>query len=246
MPGVSAAFAVRRRNAVGLATSAICHALIFGLGALLLAGPIGKTATAESVVVDLVEAKPDPIRDIAPATRDERPAPAATVAPKTSVARMHPKAQARPKNAVPEMTVSPSTEVATAGDVALPVAAKPASRKDEIVPSSGLPSAAATPARPGLGPITVLATPRYRSNPRPEYPIPSRRRHEEGEVRLIVTVSSDGQPLQVSLLKGSGHPLLDQAAIAAVRGWSFEPGRAAGVPVTSQVVVPIRWALSQD
>jgi protein TonB len=52
--------------------------------------------------------------------------------------------------------------------------------------------------------------------------------------------------VQVSLAHGSGHPLLDQAAIAAVRTWTFEPARASGVAVTSEVVVPVRYALSQE
>jgi len=92
----------------------------------------------------------------------------------------------------------------------------------------------------------VLATPRYRSNPPPEYPIASRRRHEEGVVETTVAVSRDGRALRVSLLKSSGHPLLDQAAIDAVRGWTFEPAQASGVPVASKVVVPVRFSLSQQ
>jgi protein TonB len=245
MPNASAASVVRRRNAVSLATSALCHALIFALGALLLTRS-GKPAAAENVEVALVEAKPDPIRDVAATPPDKPPAPTMPVAPRTSIARAHPKSPARAKTVVPEIAVSPATEVATASDVALPAAAETAPRKDEIVPSSGLPSAAAAPARRDPGPITVVATPRYRSNPRPEYPIASRRRHEEGEVRLTVTVSPDGRPLQVSLSRSSGHPLLDQASVAAVRGWTFEPARASGIPVTSQVLVPVRWSLSQE
>ena len=198
MPNASAASVVRRRNAVSLATSALCHALIFGLGALLLTRS-GKPAAAENVEVALVEAKPDPIRDVAATPPDKPPAPTMPVAPRTSIARAHPKSPARAKTVVPEIGVSPATEVATASDVALPAAAETTPRKDEIVPSSGLPSASTAPARRGPGPITVVATPRYRSNPRPEYPIASRRRHEEGEVRLTVTVSPDGRPLQVSL-----------------------------------------------
>ncbi len=74
----------------------------------------------------------------------------------------------------------------------------------------------------------------------------SKRRREEGEVRVAVTVGPDGRPLRVSLAKSSGHPLLDQAAVDAVRTWTFEPARASGVAVTSEVVVPVRFSLSPE
>ena len=246
MPSASAASAVRRRNAVSLATSALCHALIFGFGALLLSRSVGKPAAAEKVVVDLVEAKPDPIRDVDPAPPDKQPVPTMPVTPRTFVARMHPKPRARAQNTAPELTVSPSSGVATAGDVALPAAAETAPRKDEIVPSSGLPSAPEAPAWNVPRPIALIAPSRYRSTPAPDYPIASKRRHEEGVVQLVVTIGPDGRPTHVSLFRSSGHPVLDQAAIDKVRGeWTFEPERASGVPVASQAIVPVRWTLSQ-
>jgi protein TonB len=222
----------------------VCHALLFGLGALLLTGPMGRPAAAENVEVALVEAKPDPIREVAPAPPERQPPPTIPATPRTSIARIHSKPQARAQTAAPEVAVSPSTEVATAGDVALPAAVETAPRKAEGISSSNVSPTA--PARSGPGPITVVATPRYRSNPRPDYPIVSRRRHEEGEARLTVTVSPDGRVLHVSLFKSSGYPLLDQAAVDAVRTWTFEPARASGIAVTSEVVVPVRYSLSQE
>jgi protein TonB len=245
MPSASAAPAERRRNAVSLATSAICHALIFGLGALLLTRT-ERPAGPENVEVALVEAKPDPIRVVAPTPPARQPAPTAPVPPITSVARPRPKSPTRVQNTAPQLAVSPSTEVATTSEVALPTAPEPPPPKNEVVPSSGLQRAPPAPAPSTHGSITVLAAPRYRSNPRPEYPVACRRRHEEGEVRVAVAVGPDGRPLRVSLAKSSGHPLLDQAAIDAVRGWTFEPARTSELAVTSEVVVPVRFSLSQE
>ena len=198
-------------------------------------------------MVDLVETKPDPIRDVAPAPPDKQPAPTMPVAPKTSVARAHPKPQTRVQNTAPELSVSPSTEVATSNEVALPAAAETAPRRDERIPSSTLPSAPEAPARNVPQSIALIAPSRYRSTPAPDYPIASKRRHEEGVVQLVVTIGPDGRPMHVSLFRSSGHPLLDQAAIDKVRGeWTFEPERASGVPVTSQAIVPVRWSLSQE
>ena len=247
MPSASAAFADRRRNAIGLAASAICHALMFGLGALLLTHSLGKPAAAGSVVVDIVQANPEPMRDVAPAPPDRQPAPTVPATPRTSIARPRPKSQARAQNTVTQLAVSPSTEAATAGEVALPAAAETAPRRDEELPRSTFPSTPEAPARDVPRPIAAIAPSRYRSTPQPDYPIASRRRHEEGTVQLVVTIGPDGRPVRVSLFRSSGHPLLDQAAMDKVRReWTFEPARASGVPVASEGIVPVRYSLREE
>ena len=85
---------------------------------------------------------------------------------------------------------------------------------------------------------------RYRSNPRPPYPEEARRLHQEGVVLLSVEVSEEGLPMNVSLKHSSGSNLLDQAAIQAVKRWTFEPARAGALPVASRVDVPVRFSLS--
>lgn len=46
----------------------------------------------------------------------------------------------------------------------------------------------------------------------------------EGEVRLLVTLAPDGRILDVQVASGSGHRLLDEAALEAVRGMGALPG----------------------
>jgi len=242
----ASATAERRRNAVSVATSAICHAVMFGLGALWLTQPVVGPAAAQIVEVALIEAKPDPVRESAPLPPERLHSPTVPTTPRIPVARARPRSPAPAQDTAPQLAVSPSTEVATASEVALPTGPEPEPRKDEVVPTASLPRAPSVPQPNAHGPITVLAAPRYRINPRPEYPVACRRRHEEGEVRVAVVVGPDGRPLRVSLAKSSGHPLLDQAAIDAVRGWTFEPARASELAVTSEVVVPVRFSLSQE
>jgi protein TonB len=92
----------------------------------------------------------------------------------------------------------------------------------------------------------LSAQPRYHTNPRPDYPLPSLRRREEGIVLLDVQVQADGTPAAISLHRSCGHPLLDRAALDAVRRWTFEPARAAGVAVASLVVIPVRFSLAEQ
>ena len=95
------------------------------------------------------------------------------------------------------------------------------------------------------GPDTteIPARPRYRENPPPVYPEQARRRRIEGTVVLEALVNGGGSVHHLAVQASSGHPLLDEAALRAVRGWRFEPGRRGSVPVTMKVLVPVRFAL---
>ena len=83
----------------------------------------------------------------------------------------------------------------------------------------------------------------YLNNPPPEYPIQSRRIGEQGRVILRVFVSEQGLPTQVELRTSSGHPRLDDAAMATVKQWKFVPARRGTTPVGAWVLVPISFSL---
>lgn len=77
----------------------------------------------------------------------------------------------------------------------------------------------------------------------PRYPAQAQRMGHEGRVVLRVQVGVDGRPLAVEVEESSGHPLLDEAAAAAVRAWTFEPAREGDLAVESLVRVPFRFRL---
>jgi protein TonB len=77
----------------------------------------------------------------------------------------------------------------------------------------------------------------------PIYPPRCLRMGIEGTVRVRVLVGEDGRPQEVTVGKSSGESALDEAAMAAVRGWRFEPARRDGVPVRAWAVVPIEFKL---
>ncbi|MCU0961045.1 MAG: energy transducer TonB [Pirellulaceae bacterium] len=83
------------------------------------------------------------------------------------------------------------------------------------------------------------------TNPAPEYPLAARQRNEEGRVLLLVFLDADGRVVNAQLRASSGSVLLDQAAMRAVRQWRFSPARSRGVPVTSQLLVPVRFSLRE-
>jgi len=83
----------------------------------------------------------------------------------------------------------------------------------------------------------------YLHNPRPAYPVSSRRLGEEGRVVLRVRVSAQGLPLAVEVKQSSGSPRLDEAARVAVERWRFVPARLGSEAVESSVLIPLHFAL---
>jgi len=111
----------------------------------------------------------------------------------------------------------------------------------------GLPGPALPPAPPAPpAPAPIVAAhegANYLKNPRPGYPEIALRRGWQGEVLLRVRVSPDGKPASISVQRSSGRDLLDQAAIEAVKSWSFVPARQGGLPIGGWVTVPIVFRL---
>ncbi len=84
----------------------------------------------------------------------------------------------------------------------------------------------------------------YGRTPLPAYPAGARERGLEGVVTLNVEVLASGGVGEVHVAVSSGVPVLDDAAVAAVRRWTFAPAREGARPVDSLVEVPVRFTLS--
>jgi protein TonB len=86
--------------------------------------------------------------------------------------------------------------------------------------------------------------PSYLLNPPPPYPEEARRLGQEGKVLLQVAVNAQGEVTSVKLLSGSGHSLLDESAFRTVaEKWKFKPGHLGGIPMATEVNVPIVFRL---
>src|SRR6266540_1089690 len=72
----------------------------------------------------------------------------------------------------------------------------------------------------------VPAPIKLRSSP-PEYPDVARQARMQGLVVLAVTVDEEGRPAELKVLRGI--PILDEAAIHAVKKWRYAPTALDGV-----------------
>jgi protein TonB len=237
-----------------VAAVAVHALLLFGFRMGSSARPLAMSDEPAPVDVSLVEAAPAPAGAppappepaASPEPPEPQPTPEATPEPDMSTPAPTPDEETMPE---PDSTPRPERP-------------KPATHPQERkhpVPHSGAGAAAAlagarSPSGPrgprgavgqgaGSGPLSSRAS--YLSNPRPEYPAEERQLRHQGVVLLGVEVSADGRATGVSVIRGSGFPPLDAAAVQAVRRWLFAPARAGGLPVPSSVQVPVRFSLSE-
>lgn len=80
----------------------------------------------------------------------------------------------------------------------------------------------------------------------PRYPWTARLRGEQGQVVLRVWVSESGDASRLDVWQSSGSRVLDQAALAAVVKWRFQPARRDGHAADSLLHVPVEFRLDGD
>lgn len=68
---------------------------------------------------------------------------------------------------------------------------------------------------------------------------------QQGTVVLSVLVNAEGTVETLAVKESSSYVLLDQAAMRAVKRWHFKAATVAGIPVSSQVEVPIEFHLDE-
>lgn len=89
----------------------------------------------------------------------------------------------------------------------------------------------------------VYAKLKVRQFSKPVYPARCLRLGIEGRVQVRVLVGENGRPQEVTLGKSSGDATLDEAAMTAVRRWTFEPARKNGTPVRAWGTVGVDFKL---
>lgn len=179
-------------------------------------------------------------------TRPETPPAPTALSVRMLAAEMPAPAEApRPLPAPPP---SPRRLAPTRARPSLPVltAAAPAAAASFTValpPENRTQEAPAAPAAVAAPLVAARFDADYLQNPKPAYPMVSRRLGEEGRVVLRVRVSVQGLPLEIDIKQSSGFARLDEAARSAVEKWRFVPARRGDEALESSVLVPLTFKL---
>jgi protein TonB len=78
---------------------------------------------------------------------------------------------------------------------------------------------------------------------KPAYPKSSLRNEEQGTVTVRFTVAPTGRLVKQQILRSSGFPELDRAAMDALSRCWFRPASIDGQPVTSPLDIQYKWTL---
>jgi TonB family protein len=105
---------------------------------------------------------------------------------------------------------------------------------------SGLPPPPPPPAAIRVG--GEIKEPRRTRNVGPVYPEIAKAARVQGTVIMECTIGPDGKVVEIRVLRGI--PLLDQAAIDAVKQWEYTPTLLNGVPVSVIMTVTVTFKLS--
>lgn len=192
-----------------------------------------------------------------PAAADAMPAPSQAPAVQRPPQPAQPVKRPEPAPAAPTVAVPDPRPQATEPKDLPPAAAESKPEPHRSAPSSAAPAisspsgttsfrslpAAPAAARAPIRPPSFSAA--YLNNPPPAYPLSARRMGQEGVVVLKVRVDERGRPDEVQLSHSSGFSTLDDAALKAVKRWSFVPARQADTAVAAWVEVPVRFRLEQ-
>ena len=104
-----------------------------------------------------------------------------------------------------------------------------------LAPSA--PAAASTDSKPKSGGQIQQAVLIYRKDA--EYPKIARQTGAKGTVSLTATIGADGTIKKVKVI--SGHPMLTNSAVEAVKQWRYRPTLLNGQPVESETGVQINF-----
>jgi TonB family protein len=100
------------------------------------------------------------------------------------------------------------------------------------------------PAFPGAIPIGgPVQNNKLISSPQPVYPELAKSARVSGTVELGALIGPDGQMKELKVI--SGHPLLRQAALDAVKNWVYSPTLLNGSPVSVSTTIDVIFTLSQ-
>jgi protein TonB len=222
----------RRRLSV-LPISIAAHALavavfvIIPLGAEVEVPPIFSPLKADSFIRTAPPA-PAPPRDAARAPLPDRGAP---ISAPTDIGRETP---VDPYPRGPEVAGAlPSVGAGVGAPPAYGLVAPP--------PEVPAPAAPVPPRIPRVG--SGIREPKKIAHVAPEYPEIARRARIEGTVILEAVLDATGRVESVRVLRS--EPLLDEAAIRAVRQWRYSPTELNGVPVPVLMTITVQFFLNR-
>lgn len=196
---------------------------------------------AAAPVVKPAPAKPQAPAPVAKPIEKKLPVPPKVVKPKT-VAKVKPLEKQPAPKPVAELSKPAPTPLPPPVAVPAPSAAPVAAKAESAPAASTAPPSSQTQtrsaatdgitAKPGGADAKATCV----QCPKPKYPRAAQRRNLEGTVQVKLVLSADGSVTDVTILKSSGHTVLDEAAVNDVRSWRFNAVASTALRTATQTI----------
>jgi periplasmic protein TonB len=205
------------------------------VGALIiipLVAPIALPAPATAVILAFASVAPPPPPPPAPVRAEQIEQPKSIIS--QSAAPLEAPADIAPEHQAPETTqllsaVESSGGTIPGGEIGIPGSSAPPPPPKTEVPS---------------GPVRLggnVRPPTKIKDVKPIYPVVAQIAHVEGVVIVEATIGPSGKVQDAKVLRS--HPLLEAAALDAVRQWEFTPTLLNGSPVSIVMTVTVDFRL---
>jgi periplasmic protein TonB len=195
-------------------------------------------AEKREILVEIYRPEPPPPEPIIePPKPIEPPPPPEVVKPAPSVPKPAPvlKTEAAVENIQSDdIVVAENTEAPKSTS---PVVSSAAQAPEK---AEGVGETAPAAAPPVEEPVTeATANAAYLNNPKPNYPSVALKQGWGGTVLLKVRVLASGAAESVQVKKSSGKKVLDEAALSAVKSWTFVPSKRGSTAIDGWATVPV-------
>jgi protein TonB len=217
----------RRRQWFTVPLSMLVHTLVLGSLVVVPLVATGALPTPQSVMTAILVVQP-PASPPAPSPAPRHAPPPAIVDPSINP-------DAAPLGPPDRLTPEPMQAVVNLGVI-------PLAGSGPV--QLGTPAPPPTPAAVSDVPLRVgghIKEPRKIRDVQPVYPAMARAARAEGMVIIEATIARDGSVRDARVLRS--HPLLDEAALAAVREWRYSAPLLNGVPVEVVMTVTVNFVL---
>ena len=226
-----------RRSTRLLPVSLLLHAVLIGgaiIAPLLATGELPKVTGTRTPPL-IVKALPV-LEVVSPPVRVPRPRSAPS---SSSGSTIEPTARPQPAFSFDEEVAEPGA-VSMGQSIGVPGTPEGQIGSGTGGSGTGDPGIAQTPSGP-VRPGGDIERPQKIRHVPPEYPVIARQIRRQGTVVIDAIIGPDGQVTQARIRQSV--PLLDDAALAAVRQWVYTPTRLNGKPVAVIMTVEVNFRL---
>jgi protein TonB len=99
------------------------------------------------------------------------------------------------------------------------------------------------PPKPTTEEYILVTQPTFAQQATHVYPPEAARRHQQGTVILMLYINGNGTLDKIEIVKSSGFPLLDAAAIKEMKQSRFEPAMDGAIPIRSRAQASVTYRL---